>query len=172
MDKKQLIEIICVIAGVSLAIKAIDYLQFFITMLFQLIRGHGYVEFYYFFIYLTTIIVYVVLSYLLVSRANGLAEMISRKLGPSDMLIDLNGPTALEYALIVIGGLSFITGLSAFLSNVVTSVTMQGELIISGNMIWLNGLIRIIIGLLLIFRARSIGRLIRRDKNGTNHLRK
>lgn len=172
MDKKQLVEIICVIAGVSLAIKAIDYLQFFITMLFQLIRGQGYVEFYYFFIYLTTIIAYVGLAYLLVSRANGLAEIISRKLGPSDMLIDLNGSTALEYAVIVIGGISFITGLSAFLSNVVTSVTMQGELTISGNMIWLNGLIRIIIGLILVYRARGITRLIRRDKDGGNNFRK
>ena len=51
MEKKQIIEIICVIAGFTLAIKAIDYLQFFITGVFQLLAGQGYGELYYFFIY-------------------------------------------------------------------------------------------------------------------------
>ena len=37
MEKKQLIEIICVIAGVSLVIKAVDYLQYFVSALFQLL---------------------------------------------------------------------------------------------------------------------------------------
>ncbi|MCK4569684.1 MAG: hypothetical protein KAT76_05285 [Bacteroidales bacterium] len=161
MEKKQVIEIICVIAGITLAIKAIDYLQFFITGLFQLIEGQGYNEFYYFFIYLTTIVIYLAAAFIFITKARGISREISKWLDPSDILIDLDSSSALEYALIIVGGITFITGLSNFLTSIVRSVTMEGELTISGNMIWLNGLIKILIGLLVIFKAKAFTRFIR-----------
>ena len=161
MEKKQIIEIICVIAGITLAIKAIDYLQFFITGLFQLVEGQGYNEFYYFFIYLTTIVIYLAAAFIFITKARGISREISKWLDPSDILIDLDSSSALEYALIIVGGITFITGLSNFLTSIVRSVTMEGELTISGNMIWLNGLIKILIGLLVIFKAKAFTRFIR-----------
>jgi hypothetical protein len=160
MEKKQIIEIICVIAGISLAIKAIDYLQFFITGIFQLVEGHGYTELYYFFIYLTTIIIYAAGSYIFITRARGISTEISKRLDPSDVLIDLNSKSALEYSLIIVGGITLIAGMSSFLTTIVTSLSMDGELTISGNMIWLNGLIKILIGLLVIFKAKALSRII------------
>lgn len=161
MEKKQIIEIICVIAGFTLAIKAIDYLQFFITGIFQLLQGQGYGELYYFFIYLTTISIYIVSSYLLISKAKGISIEISKRLDPSDILIDLQSPVMLEYAIIIIGGITLISGLSNFLTSVIRTFTMEGVLTISGNMIWLNGLIKIIVGALLIYKAKFFGRRLK-----------
>ncbi|HSG67544.1 MAG TPA: hypothetical protein VK994_02475 [Bacteroidales bacterium] len=162
MEKKQVIEIICVIAGFTLAIKAIDYLQFFITGIFQLLYGQGYGELYYFFIYLTTIAIYFASSYILITQARGISVEISKRLDPSDILIDLESRSTLEYALIIIGGITLISGLSNFLTSVVRSVAMEGVLTISGNMIWLNGLIKMLIGALIIYKARSLSRLIKK----------
>jgi len=162
MEKKQLIEIICVIAGITLFIKAIDYLQFFITGFFQLLEGQGYAEFYYFFIYLTTIAIYSVASYILVTKARGISIVISKHLDPSDILIDLDTKVALEYALIVVGGITLISGLSSFLTSVIRTFTMEGVLMISGNMIWLNGLIKIIVGGLVIYKAKALSGIIKR----------
>ncbi len=161
MTKKQLIEIICVIAGITLAIKAIDYLQFFITGLFQLVEVQGYTEFYYFFIYLTTIILYMGASVIFITKASSISGQIAKWLDPSDILIDFDSPAVLEYALIIIGGITLITGLSNFLTSIIRSVTMEGELTISGNMIWLNGLIKILIGLVVIIKAKALSRLVR-----------
>ncbi|MDT8392599.1 MAG: hypothetical protein RQ761_02055 [Bacteroidales bacterium] len=161
MEKKQIIEIICVIAGFTLAIKAIDYLQFFITGIFQLLEGQGYAELYYFFIYLTTIAIYIVSAYLLITKAKGVSVEVSKRLDPSDILIDLNSSSALEYALIIIGGITLISGLSNFLTSVIRTVTMEGVLTISGNMIWLNGLIKIILGILIIYKAKALSKLIK-----------
>ena len=161
MQKKQVIEIICVIAGFALAIKAIDYLQFFITGIFQLVYGQGYGELYYFFIYLTTIAIYFVASYMLITQARGISVEISKRLDPSDILIDLESKSTLEYAFIIIGGITLISGLSNFLTSVVRSVTMEGVLTISGNMIWLNGLIKMILGAIIIYKAKAISRLVK-----------
>ena len=161
MEKKQLIEIICVIAGFSLAIKAIDYLQFFITGIFQLLQGQGYGELYYFFIYFTTITIYIVSAYILISKAKGISTEIARRLDPSDILIDLQSESALEYALIIIGGITLISGLSNFFTSLIRTVTMEGVLTISGNMIWLNGLIKIILGALIVIKAKALTRIIR-----------
>lgn len=161
MEKKQIIEIICVITGFALAIKAIDYLQFFITGIFQLLEGQGYAELYYFFIYLTTIAIYIVSSYLLITKARGIAVEISKHLDPSDILIDLNSSSTLEYAIIIIGGITLISGLSNFLSSLIRTFTMEGVLTISGNMIWLNGLIKIILGGIVIYKAKALSRLIK-----------
>lgn len=163
MEKKQIIEIICVIAGFSLAIKAIDYLQFFITGFFQLLQGQGYGELYYFFIYLTTIAIYFVSAYFLISKAKGISIEISKRLDPSDILIDLQSESALEYALIIIGGITLISGLSNFFTSVIRTVTMEGVLTISGNMIWLNGLIKIILGALIIYKSRAISKMVNRS---------
>ena len=162
MKKKQLIEIICIIAGISLAIKAIDYLQFFITGFFQLLQGHGYTEFYYFFIYLTTIVIYILAAYILISRAKGISREICKRLDPSDILLDLDSSTALEYAMIIIGGIAFISGLTSFLGSLVRSLTMEGILTISGNYIWLNGLIKMVVGALVIYKAKALARLVKR----------
>jgi len=161
MEKKQIIEIICVIAGFSLAIKAIDFLQFFINGVFQLLNGQGYGELYYFFIYFTTIAIYVVSSYILISQAKGISVEISKRLDPSDILIDLESSAALEYALIIVGGITLISGLSSFLTSLVRTVTMEGVLTISGNMIWLNGLIKILLGSLIVFKAKALSRLMK-----------
>ena len=161
MEKKQIIEIICVIAGITLTIKAIDYIQFFITGLFELIEGQGYNEFYYFFIYLTTIVIYLAAAFIFIFKAQGISREISKWLDPSDILIDLNSASALEYALIIVGGITAITGLSNFLTNMIRSITMGGELTISGNMIWLNGLIKTLIGLFVIYKAKAIARYYR-----------
>ena len=147
MKKKQLIEIICIIAGISLAIKAIDYLQFFITGFFQLLQGHGYTEFYY---------------CILISRAIGISREICKRLDPSDILLDLDSSTALEYAMIIIGGIAFISGLTSFLGSLVRSLTMEGILTISGNYIWLNGLIKMLVGALVIYKAKALARLVKR----------
>ena len=162
MQKKQVIEIICIIAGFTLAIKAIDYLQFFITGIFQLVYGQGYGELYYFFIYLTTIAIYIVASYMLITQAKGISVEISKRLDPSDILIDLESKSTLEYAFIIIGGITLIAGLSNFLTSLVRSVTMEGVLTISGNMIWLNGLIKMIVGAIIIYKAKAISRLVRK----------
>jgi len=162
MEKKQVIEIICVIAGFTLAIKAIDYLQFFITGVFQLLGGQGYGELYYFFIYLTTIAIYFAASYILITKAKGISQEISKHLDPSDILIDLESKSTLEYALIIIGGITLIGGLSNFLTSLVRTVTMEGVLTISGNMIWLNGLIKIVIGGFIIYKAKLFSNLIKR----------
>ncbi|MEN8225553.1 MAG: hypothetical protein ABFS05_09370 [Bacteroidota bacterium] len=164
MEKKQIIEIICVIAGFTLAIKAIDYLQFFINGVFQLIYGQGYGELYYFFIYLTTLAIYVVSSYILVTRARGISVEVSKWLDPSDILIDLESKSVLEYALIIIGGITLISGLSNFLTSVIRTVTMEGVLTISGNMIWLNGLIKMLLGGIIIYKARALSKFIKRNK--------
>lgn len=161
MEKKQIIEIICVIAGFTLAIKAIDYLQFFITGIFQLLQGQGYGELYYFFIYFTTITIYIVSAYILVSKAKGISTEIAKRLDPSDILIDLQSESALEYALIIIGGITLISGLSNFFTSLIRTVTMEGVLTISGNMIWLNGLIKIILGALIVLKAKALTRIIR-----------
>ena len=161
MEKKQIIEIICVIAGFSLAIKAIDFLQFFINGVFQLLNGQGYGELYYFFIYFTTIAIYVVSAYILISHAKGISVEISKRLDPSDILIDLESSAALEYALIIVGGITLISGLSSFLTSLVRTVTMEGILTISGNMIWLNGLIKTLIGLLVVYKAKAFARFLR-----------
>lgn len=161
MEKKQIIEIICVIAGFTLAIKAIDYLQFFITGIFQLLQGQGYGELYYFFIYFTTITIYIVSAYILISKAKGISTEIARRLDPSDILIDLQSESALEYALIIIGGITLISGLSNFFTSLIRTVTMEGVLTISGNMIWLNGLIKIILGALIVIKAKALTRIIR-----------
>ena len=161
MEKKQIIEIICVIAGVSLAIKAVDYLQYFVSALFQLLGDQGYVQWYYFFIYLFTLTAFIGLAVLLVTRANGISREISKRLDPSDILIDLNSSVALEYALIVIGGITLISGLSNFLTNFITSLTMNEEFALSGNMIWLYGLIKTLLGLLLIIFAKKLVRLVK-----------
>jgi len=160
MEKKQLIEIICVIAGVSLAIKAIDYFQYFISALFQLMSEQSYVQWYYFFIYAFTLVAFIGLSFLLVTRATGISREISKRLDPSDILIDLNSRTALEYALIIVGGITLISGLSNFLTNFITSMTMKEEFAISGNMIWLYGLIKSILGILVIFFAKPLSRIV------------
>lgn len=160
MEKKQIIEIICVIAGFSLAIKAIDYLQFFITGIFQLLQGQGYGELYYFFIYFTTITIYIVSAYILISQAKGISTEISKRLDPSDILIDLQSQTALEYALIIIGGITLISGLSNFFTSLIRTVTMEGVLTISGNMIWLNGFIKIIVGALVVYKAKALSKII------------
>ncbi len=161
MEKKQIIEIICVIAGITLGIKAIDYLQFFITGLFQLIEVQGYTEFYYFFIYLTTIVIYFTASVILIARARGISRVISKNLDPSDILIDLDSPAVLEYAIIIIGGITFISGLSNLLSNLIRTITMVGELTISGNMIWLHGLIKTLLGLIVVLKAKALSRIIK-----------
>jgi len=161
MEKKQIIEIICVIAGFTLAIKAIDYLQFFITGVFQLLDGQGYGELYYFFIYLTTIAIYIVSSYLLITQAKGISVEISKRLDPSDILIDLQSASVLEYALIIIGGITVISGLSNFLTSLIRTFTMEGVLTISGNMIWLNGLIKMLLGSVVIYKAKALARLIK-----------
>jgi len=161
MEKKQIIEIICVIAGFTLAIKAIDYLQFFITGVFQLLDGQGYGELYYFFIYLTTITIYIVSSYLLITQAKGISVEISKRLDPSDILIDLQSASVLEYALIIIGGITVISGLSNFLTSLIRTFTMEGVLTISGNMIWLNGLIKMLLGSVVIYKAKALARLIK-----------
>lgn len=162
MEKKQLIEIICVIAGVSLFIKAVDYLQYFISALFQLLGEQGYAQWYYFFIYLFTLTAFIGLSVLLITRATGIAKEISRYLDPSDILIDLNSSTALEYALIIIGGITMIAGMSNFLTNFITSITMKEEFAISGNMVWLYGLIKTILGFIVIISAKRLSRLVRK----------
>ena len=162
MEKKQIIEIICVIAGITLGIKAIDYLQFFITGLFQLIEVQGYTEFYYFFIYLTTIVIYFTASVILIARARGISRVISKKLDPSDIIIDLDSPAVLEYAIIIIGGITFISGLSNLLSNLVRTITMVGELTISGNMIWLHGLIKTLLGLIVVLKAKALSGMIKK----------
>ncbi len=162
MEKKQILEIICVIAGISLAIKAVDYLQFLITGFFQLMQNQGYTEFYYFFIYLTTIIIYIAASALLIGRARYIAREIDRRLEPTDILLDLNSSAILEYALIIVGAITLISGLSSFLTNLIRSITMVGELIVSGNMNWLNGLIKIIIGGLVIYKAKALSGLLKR----------
>jgi hypothetical protein len=162
MEKKQIIEIICVIAGFTLAIKAIDFLQFFINGIFQLLNGQGYGELYYFFIYFTTIAIYVVSAYILITQARGISVEISKKLDPSDILIDLQSSSALEYALIIIGGITVISGLSNFLTSLIRTVTMEGVLTISGNMIWLNGLIKMLLGAFLIYKAKALSRLVRK----------
>lgn len=161
MEKKQIIEIICVIAGFTLALKAIDYLQFFITGVFQLLEGHGYGELYYFFIYLTTIAIYIAASYILVTKAKGISVEISKRLDTSEILIDLESSAALEYALIIVGGITLITGLSNFLTSLIRTVTMAGVLTISGNLIWLNGLIKILLGGFIIYKAKTFARLIK-----------
>ena len=161
MEKKQVIEIICVIAGFTLAIKAIDFLQFFINGIFQLIYGQGYGELYYFFIYFTTIAIYIVSSYILITHARGISVEISKRLDPSDILIDLESSSALEYALIIVGGITLIGGLSGFLTSLIRTVTMEGVLTISGNMIWLNGLLKMILGGLIIYKAKALSRLIK-----------
>ncbi len=163
MQKKQVIELICVIAGFTLAIKAIDYLQFFITGIFQLIYGQGYGELYYFFIYLTTIVIYIAASYILITQARGISTEISKRLDPSDILIDLESKSTLEYAFIIIGGITLISGLSNFFTSVVRTVTMEGVLTISGNMIWLNGLIKMILGALIIYKAKAISRMVKKQ---------
>jgi len=160
MEKKQLIEIICIIAGVSLAIKAVDYFQYFISALFQLIGEQSYVQWYYFFIYAFTLTAFIGLSFLLITRATGISIEISKRLDPSDILIDLNSRTALEYALIIVGGITLISGLSNFLTNFITSITMKEEFAISGNMIWLYGLIKSILGILVIFFAKRLSKLV------------
>ena len=165
MEKKQLIEMISVIAGVSLALKAVDYLQYFISALFQLLGEQSYVQWYYFFIYLFTLVAFIGLAILLITRARGISIEISKRLDPSDILIDLNSSTALEYALIIIGGITVISGLSNFLTNFITSITMQEELAISRNMVWLYGLIKTILGILVIVFARPLSRLVRKNKD-------
>lgn len=162
MEKKQIIEVICIIAGITLVIKAIDYLQFFITSLFQLIEVQGYTEFYYFFIYLTTIAIYIMAAVILITKAKGISRVISKKLDPSDILIDLDSPAVLEYAIIIIGGIAFISGLSNLLSNLVRTITMEGELTISGNMIWLHGLIKTLLGLIVVLKAKALSGMIKK----------
>jgi len=164
MEKKQLIEIICVIAGISLALKAVDYLQYFISALFQLLGEQGYVQWYYFFIYLFTLVAFIGIAILLVTRAKGISDEISKRLDPSDILIDLNSSRALEYALIIIGGITVITGLSNFLTNFITSLTIQEELAISGNLVWLYGLIKTLLGIIVIFLARPLSRMVGSEK--------
>ena len=87
MEKKQLIEIICIIAGVSLAIKAIDYMQYFISALFQLLGEQSYVQWYYFFIYLFTLTAFIGMALLFITRAAPISQEISKRLDPSDILI-------------------------------------------------------------------------------------
>jgi len=164
MEKKQLIEIICVIAGVSLTLKAVDYLQYFISALFQLLGEQSYVQWYYFFIYLFTLVAFIGLAIVLITRARGISIEISKRLDPSDILIDLNSSTALEYALIIIGGITVVSGLSNFLTNFITSLTMQEEFAISGNMIWLYGLIKTILGVLVIVFAKPLSRVVKNNK--------
>lgn len=160
MDKKQVIEIICIIAGITLIIKAIDYLQFVISGIFQLISEQGYGQLYYFFIYIIAFAVYIGLGYILITRARGISREISKRLDPADILIDLNTSSALQYAIIIVGGITIISGLSSFLTNMVTSVTMSGEFALSGNLIWLYGLMKTILGLLTIIFAKQISRLL------------
>jgi hypothetical protein len=160
MDKKQIIELICIIAGITLVIKTVDYLQFVISGIFQLIAEQGYAQLYYFFIYLTAIAMYIVVAYILLAHARGIAREISKRLDPTDILIDLNASSALQYAIIIIGGITLITGLSNFLANVVTSVTFSGEFTLGGNLIWLNGLIKTILGVLAIVFAKPLVRII------------
>ena len=162
MEKRQIIEIICVIAGIALGIKGIDYLQFFITGLFQLVEAQGYTEFYYFFIYLTTIVIYIAASIILITRARGISRAISKKLDPADILIDLDSPAVLEYAIIIIGGITFIAGLSNLLTNLIRTITMEGELTITGNMIWLNGLIKTLLGFVVILKAKALSGMIKK----------
>jgi hypothetical protein len=162
MEKKQIIEIICVIAGIALGIKGIDYLQFFIIGLFQLIEVQGYTEFYYFFIYLTTIAIYIAASIILITRARSISRVISKNLDPSDILIDLDSPAVLEYAIIIIGGITFISGLSNLLTNLVRTITMEGELTITGNMIWLHGLIKTLLGFIVILKAKALAGMIKK----------
>lgn len=161
MDKKQIIEIICIIAGITLIIKAVDYLQFVVSGIFQLISEQGYAQFYYFFIYLIAIAVYISLGYILITKARGISREINKRLDPADILIDLNASSALQYAIIVVGGITIISGLSSFLTNIVTSVTMSGEFGLSGNMIWLYGLMKTILGALAIIFAKPISRLLK-----------
>lgn len=161
MEKKQLIEIICVIAGFSLALKAVDYFQYFVSALFQLLGEQSYVQWYYFFIYMFTLVAFIGLAILLITRAKGISKEISKWLDPSDILIDLNSSVAMEYALIIIGGITVISGLSNFLTNFITSITMQEELAISRNMVWLYGLIKTLLGILVIFLAKPFSRRIR-----------
>jgi hypothetical protein len=158
MEKRQLVEIICVIAGFSLGIKAVDYLQYFVSALFQLLGEQSYVQWYYFAIYMFTLIAYIGLSIVLITRANGISVEIAKRLDPSDILIDLNSRSALEYALIIIGGIAVISGLSNFITNFITSITMNEEFALSNNMIWLYGLIKTILGLLVIFLAKPLSR--------------
>ncbi len=103
-------------------IKAVDYLQYFVSALFQLLGDQGYVQWYYFFIYLFTLSAFIGLAFTLITRANGISREISKKLDPSDILIDLNSSVTLEYALIIIGGITLISGLSNFLTNFITSL--------------------------------------------------
>ena len=145
-----------------MGIKGIDYLQFFITGLFQLVEAQGYTEFYYFFIYLTTIVIYFTASVILITRARGISRVISKNLDPSDILIDLDSPAVLEYAIIIIGGITFISGLSNLLSNLVRTITMVGELTISGNMIWLHGLIKTLLGLIVVLKAKALSGMIKK----------
>ncbi len=162
MEKKQLIEIICVIAGVSLAIKAVDYMQYFISALFQLLGEQSYVQWYYFFIYLFTLTAFIGMALLFITRAAPISQEISKRLDPSDILIDLNSSTTLEYALIIIGGITLISGLSNFLTNFITSLTMQEEFAISRNMIWLYGLIKTVLGILVILFAKPLSGLVKK----------
>ena len=161
MEKRQLLEIICVIAGITLGIRAVDYLQYFVSALFQLLGEQSYVQWYYFFIYLFTLIAYVGLSVVLITRASGISREIARRLHPSDILIDLNSRSALEYSLIIIGGIAVISGLSNFITNFITSITMNEEFALSSNMIWLYGLIKTLLGVLVIALARPFSRLMK-----------
>ena len=161
MEKRQLVEIICVIAGFSLGIKAVDYLQYFVSALFQLLGDQSYVQWYYFAIYLFTLIAYIGLSIVLITRANAISVEIAKRLDPSDILIDLNSRSALEYALIVIGGIAVISGLSNFITNFITAITMNEEFALSSNMIWLYGVIKTVLGLLVIIFAKPISRILK-----------
>ena len=81
--------------------------------------------------------------------------------GPAiDILIDLNSSRALEYALIIIGGITVISGLSNFLTNFITSLTIQEEFVISGNLVWLYGLIKTLLGIMVIFLAKPLSRMV------------
>lgn len=161
MNKKQIIEIICIVAGFALIIKVVDYLQFVVSGIFQLISEQGYAQLYYFFIYLISIVVYFVVAYILITKAGGISREISKRLDPADLLIDLNAPSALQYSIFILGGITLVSGLSSFLTNLITTLTMSGELGISWNMIWLHGLIKMILGLLAIIFAKPISKLIK-----------
>jgi hypothetical protein len=161
MEKRQLVEIICVIAGFSLGIKAVDYLQYFVSAFFQLLGDQSYVQWYYFSIYLFTLIAYIGLSVVLITRASNISVEIAKRLDPSDILIDLNSRSTLEYALIIIGGIAVISGLSNFITNFITAITMNEEFALSNNMIWLYGLIKTALGILVIIFAKPISRLLK-----------
>lgn len=161
MEKRQLVEIICVIAGFALGIKAVDYIQYFVSALFQLMGDQGYVQWYYFFIYLFTLVAYIGLSILLVTRAKGISKEIARRLDPADILIDLNSRSTLQYALIIVGGITVISGLSNFLTNFITSITMNEDFAMSPNMLWLYGLIKTGLGILVMVLSGPISRLVK-----------